>query len=174
MHAGLHIEADTEVDVSRQADTGAYVLSIGSVQADSPSGAVVEIFAPRDEDMRRIADAIYAHLNPEPVSTVDAGADPQDTCEVWDDDPTTNPPDGAEICGEHRTQGALTRFVCTRIADHTGQHVAGTGDQVVAVWPQSTEPGSAGQPAADRGKGGHEVLTSPHLPADPSTTSDGA
>jgi len=49
---------------------------------------------------------------------------------VGDPDPTP-PPRVARYCGEATPDEV---FVCTWPAGHTGQHVAGTGKTIAAVW----------------------------------------
>lgn len=57
-----HVRPDTEIRLSRQ-NSGTTVLEIGSTAHDSPSGAVVYLyFDPKDADLRRLRDAINAHL----------------------------------------------------------------------------------------------------------------
>lgn len=60
-------------------------------------------------------------------------ADPQDTCKVGD--PLALPRDGT-LCrvGEHAPLGTPPQHRCQRRYNHTGQHVATAGNQVVAVW----------------------------------------
>ncbi len=57
----------------------------------------------------------------------------EDTCKPGDPDPTDDPTDldYRESCPSRDVVG----FWCTRAVGHSGQHVAGSGEQVVAVWP---------------------------------------
>lgn len=60
-----------------------------------------------------------------------------DICEVGDPDPTPSADDEfiPPICYSQHGH-----YACTREKGHGGQHVAGTGSQVVAAW---TDPGEA-------------------------------
>ncbi len=53
----------------------------------------------------------------------------EDTCKPGDPDPT--PDDDQESCPSRDSVG----WWCTRTVGHYGQHVAGTGERVAAVWP---------------------------------------
>jgi hypothetical protein len=55
----------------------------------------------------------------------------ENTCKVGDPDPT---PGGKDMHHEG-CPARLNMFWCTRDPGHQGQHVAGTGVRVVAVWP---------------------------------------
>lgn len=58
-----HVKPDTEIRLSRQ-ESGTTVLEIGSTAFDSPSEAALYLFFdPKDADLRRLRDAIDAHLD---------------------------------------------------------------------------------------------------------------
>lgn len=59
----------------------------------------------------------------------------EDTCKAGDPDPTVYTFE--RCCSARRPTG--TAFRCTRDPGHSGQHVAGTGGCVAAVWPQDGE-----------------------------------
>jgi hypothetical protein len=67
----------------------------------------------------------------------------QDHCKVGDPDPTPRRITSSVGAGcPSEIPGGALGFICTREAGHGGQHVAGTGEVVVAVWPaQSTQDG---------------------------------
>lgn len=69
-------------------------------------------------------------------------ADPSDTSAVGDPDPTGDLATSGDCPAEWQRYGR-SPWCCTRDAGHRGQHVAGNGSVVVAVWPQSTQKGDA-------------------------------
>lgn len=56
--------------------------------------------------------------------------DPQDTCRPGDPDPTPLDMPVTSCCPLMFED----RLFCTRVLGHTGQHVAGNGEVVMAVW----------------------------------------
>ena len=50
---------------------------------------------------------------------------------VGDPDPTPN--DTVDVCPSR--QPGVYRYLCTWPVGHAGDHVAGTGDEIAAVWP---------------------------------------
>lgn len=63
MHTSAHINADTEVEVTQPNYAyGAHILTIGSDAYNSPSHGVVTLFLEDDATVRRLRDALDAHL----------------------------------------------------------------------------------------------------------------
>ncbi len=70
--------------------------------------------------------SLVAPADPE----VTGGVSAEDTCKPGDPDPIPYD-DRKGVACPSRYAG----WWCTRTVGHSGQHVAGTGEQVAAVWP---------------------------------------
>jgi hypothetical protein len=115
---------------ARAIDLGLEQHAADAISLATPDGGLLIIQGTTSE-LTNIAsdllDTIASMVRQDVAVAKRESADPQDACKVGDPDPTPQQGKMCRAVHEHA-------YICTRKRGHAGQHVAGAGSIVVAVW----------------------------------------